>query len=74
MALGDLTNMPCFMLTKGPRNRIHAQPWTEPRADQRSFYSDDAEQLASWLRAGRGPTCPNSAELVDAVQALIDEG
>jgi len=65
MTPGNWANSPCCLLTKGKGNRIHAQPWTEPRADDRAFYSDDAKQLAAWLEAGRGQICPNSVGLVD---------
>jgi lysophospholipase L1-like esterase len=61
-------NTTLCMLTIGANGRIHAQPWS----DAETFHSDNAEQLAEWLRAKRGPTCPNDAELVDRVQALLD--
>ena len=55
-----------------PTRPIEAIPIPEPSFDCRAFHSDDAKQLAQWLRAGRGPTCRNDAGLVAEVQGLID--
>ena len=58
-----------LVLTLGTGKRVHAAPWGYEMA----FHSaEDPAQLAAWLRAGRGPTCPNDVELVDKVQAEID--
>ena len=57
-----------LVLTLGKGKRVHAAPWDYEMA----FHSADPAQLATWLRAGRGPTCPNDVELVDKVQAEID--
>ena len=59
-----------LVLTLGTGKRVHASLWGYEMA----FHSADPAQLATWLRAGRGPTCPNDVALVDAVQGLIDNG
>ena len=61
-------NTTLLVLTLGKGKRVHASPWGYEMA----FHSADPAQLAAWLRAGRGPTCPNDVALVDKVQAEID--
>ena len=55
-----------------PTKPIEALPIPAPSADCLAFHSDDPEQLAQWLREGRGPTCSNDAQILEDVQRLID--
>ena len=51
-----------------PCEPMEVLPIPEPGDDARHFYSEDAATLTAWLQAGRGPTCPNDALLVDNVR------
>ena len=57
-----------------PTRPVTALPIPEPAMDCRHFHSDDPAQLATWLRAGRGPTCRNDAALLAEVQELMKYG
>lgn len=70
MTTATYTTTSIVMLTLGPCRRVDVDAWPEPE----TYHSDDAYQLAAWLRQGKGPTCPNDVALVDMVQTLIDEG
>ena len=55
-----------------PTKPIEALPIPAPTPDCLAFYSEDAEQLAAWILDGRGPYCPNDAQILEDVQRLID--